>query len=78
MCSLTHNPTHQPQPTLRQLRQARGWTQEQFARRLGVQQVAVSKWEHGHLPRAKTQQRLADLFGLEVGEIVFGQGEEQP
>ncbi len=65
------------QQTLRQLRQERGWTQEQLGRQLGVQQDAVSKWEHGHLPRAKTQQRLANLFGVGVGEIAFGQLEER-
>jgi transcriptional regulator with XRE-family HTH domain len=63
-----------PQPTLRQLRQARGWTQEQVARWLGVNQVTVSKWEHGvAVPRVRTRQRLADLFGVGVGAIIFGE-----
>ena len=78
MRSRTHNPTHQPQPTLRQLRQARGWTQDQLARRLGVEQGAISKWERGQaVPHARTHKRLADLFDVGVGEIAFGQGEEQ-
>ncbi len=33
--------------TIRQLRQARGLTQEQVARALGVSAPAVSKWETG-------------------------------
>ena len=65
------------QQTLRQLRQARGWTQEQLARRLGVEQGAVSKWERGQaVPHPRTHTRLADVFGLGVGEIRFGEDEE--
>ncbi len=67
------------QPTLRQLRQARGWTQAVLAGRLRVSKIAVSHWERGvSMPRPATQQRLADLFGVGVGEITFGQDEERP
>ena len=66
------------QQTLRQLRQARGWSQEQLARRLGMEQGAVSKWERGvAVPHPRTRQRLADVFGVELGEIAFGQDEER-
>ncbi len=68
-----------PQQSLRQLRQARGWSQQDLAVRLGVSQGAVSLWERGvRLPYRRTRQRLADLFGVGVGEIAFGEGEEQP
>ncbi len=63
--------------TIRQLRQARGWTQERVARRVGVQQDAVSKWERGYRPRAKYQQALADLFGVPVEAIAFGPPEQE-
>jgi putative transcriptional regulator len=70
----------QAQHTLRQLRQARGWTQQHVAEQLGATRSLVQKWETGKLwPRPVTRQRLADLFGVEVGEIAFGQdGQEQP
>ncbi len=59
--------------TIRQLRQARGWTQEDLARRLGVTQGGVSTWERGRgTPWPKYQQRLADLFGVPVEAIAFG------
>ncbi len=68
----------QPQQTLRQLREERGWTQEQLARRLGVAQGAVSKWERGQrLPSPRRLQALTDLFGVQVSEITFG-ADEQP
>ena len=71
-------PTRLRQPTLRQLRQARGWSQAVLAGRLRVAKITVSHWERGvSMPRPAMQQRLADLFGVRVGEIDFGQGEEQ-
>ena len=67
-----------PQVTLRQLRQARGWSPEELAEQVGVKRKQVQVWERGdHLPRPATWQRLADLFGVGVGEIAFGAGEEQ-
>ena len=66
-------PARPPQHTLRQLRQARGWTQEDVARRLGVSQGAVSLWERGvRRPFRRTRLRLADLLGVGVDEIAFG------
>ncbi len=71
-------PTRPPQPTLRQLRQARGWSQQDLAEQVGVKPKQVNAWERGdHLPRPATRQRLADLFGVGVGEIAFGSGKEQ-
>ncbi len=64
--------------TIRQFRQARGWSQPDLAQRLGVTQGAVSMWERGRgVPRPKYQQRLADLFGVSVETIAFGP-DEQP
>ncbi len=67
------SPDRQPQKTIRQLRQARGWSQQDLALRLGVDQGAISYWELGlRRPYRRHQQRLADLFGLDVEQIVFG------
>ena len=78
MHSRAHNPTRPPQQTLRQLRQARGWTQQQVANRLGVAQVSVWRWERGQVvPHVRTRKRLADLFGVGVVEIAFGEDEER-
>lgn len=65
--------------TLRQLREERGWTQEQVARQLDVQQTAVSAWERGwRVPRPKYQQRLAALFGISVEDLALEPAEQAP
>ncbi len=65
--------------TIRQLRQERDWSQPDLAWRLGVVPRTVSAWECGvRVPGEVYQQRLADLFGVAVGEIAFGQFGEQP
>ena len=70
-------PSRPRQQTLRQLRQARGWTQQDVAERLGTSRSLVSRWERGEtVPRARTQQRLAILFGVSVEAIAFGPGEQ--
>ena len=71
------SPASQPKKTIRQLRRERGWTQAELAQRLGTTDAVVSSWERGeYLPRPATRWRLADLFGVEVSEITFGEGEQ--
>ena len=48
----------------------RGWTQQELARRLGVKQATVAKWERqGAVYRKKTREKLAKVFA--VDEKVF-------
>ncbi|NHC15658.1 helix-turn-helix transcriptional regulator [Motilibacter deserti] len=47
-------------------REELGWGQEELARRVGVGQQTVSRWEHGLAgPRREHVARLADALGLE-------------
>jgi transcriptional regulator with XRE-family HTH domain len=64
-----------PQTTLskrlRSLREARGLTQEEMARRIGVEKSTLWRWEHG-LTRPKGQQvlqRVKDEYGLTQEEL---------
>ena len=62
--------------TIRQLRQARGLTQEQVARALGVSAPAVSKWETGaSLPEVTLLPALARLLGTDLNELLSFQKE---
>ncbi len=66
-------PDRQPKKTIRQLREERGWAQLDVAVQVGTSASAVHKWEHGlAVPRPKTQQALAVLFGVSVEAIAFG------
>ena len=44
-------------------RQAKGWSQEQLARKVGVSRAAVAHWEHGRFnPGPQNRQTLERLF----------------
>ena len=53
--------------TVRQLREERGWSQGELARRIGVEQGMVSTWEHGRRPHFRYLLRLAEVFGASIG-----------
>ncbi len=71
-------PNYQSKKTIRQLRQARGWTQFDVALGLGVTQSAVAKWERGRVPTPGHQQGLANLFGVGAEAIAFGRAVQVP
>ena len=51
-------------------RNDRGWTQQELARRLGIKQATVAKWERqGAVYRKKTREKLAKVFA--IGEESF-------
>ena len=53
--------------TIRRLRHARGWSQEELANRVGCARSSISMIEGGHsLPRKELLKRLADAFEVPV------------
>ncbi len=61
---------------IREARLAYGWTNEEFARRVGVSWRTVVRWQKGQLPRLSRLVRLAEVFDLPQGYFV--QGAESP
>lgn len=56
---------------IREYRKQRKWTQEELARRLGVERSAVAKWESGKSqPQAARLVALAEIFGCSVDGIL--------
>lgn len=61
---------------LRELRARQGLTQDQVAKKLGVHESAVSRWEGGsRFPTGEDLLKLADLFRVSV-DTLFGRGEQ--
>ena len=64
--------TSQPKQTIRQMRQAHGWTQAELAGRLGVTPDLVARWERGdERPTLSKLLDLAKVFGISVTAIAF-------
>ena len=58
---------------IRELRKQRGMTQLQLARKLGVIDKTVSKWETGKgYPDITLLEPIADAFGVSLTELLSG------
>lgn len=57
--------------TLKELRVAAGLRQEDVAKKLNVDQTAVSNWERGkNRPCTKYRKKLAKLYGCTVEQLL--------
>ena len=56
---------------IKTLRNEKGWSQDELAKKLGVNRRAISCYEHGtSYPRTMERyQQLAELFGVEVNYL---------
>ncbi len=54
-----------------QLRKAKGVTQEEVAKFVGVSAQAVSKWENGSIPDTELLPKIADYFAVSIDSL-FG------
>ena len=58
--------------TIRQLREAQGWTQLELANKLGVTPATVYTWERGKFdPRASQLRKLSLAFGVSMDDIAI-------
>jgi len=61
---------------LRDLREARGYSQRQLAEILGVRQATIANWEVGaSFPQIRLLPKLADLYGVSIVYLRTGQNE---
>ena len=58
--------------TIRNLREAQGWTQLELAVKLGVTPVTVYNWERGkYEPGVSKLRALAQTFGVSMDDITL-------
>lgn len=63
---------HNRHMTLKQLREARGWTQAELARRTGISKRVIGQWETGHHePSPLFLRVLADAFQVAQADLRF-------
>lgn len=56
---------------IRDARLAKGFTQDQLARKLGTKQATVATWEIGYsFPRPSMLPKLAEVLGIRIDELV--------
>ena len=56
--------------TIKEFREAAGWTQLELAVKIGVTPTTISAWERGmYEPRASQLRALAEAFGVRMDEI---------
>ena len=67
--------------TMKKLREEKGLSQNEIAKRMYVTRTAVSRWESGHrLPDAAMITRLSDVLGVDVNILISAaaQSDENP
>lgn len=60
---------------LREIRKARGMTQEQLAKATGIHRVTIAKYEAQNVdPTIENAERLASALGVTVDELIEKKG----
>lgn len=62
---------------IRQLRKAKGLTQEELGLMLGVQKAAIQKYESGQIVnlKLKTIKKLCEIFNVDPVKFIYGEGD---
>ena len=65
--------------TIRELREARGWTQAELAHRVEVAPSTIYNWEAGRYePRVSQLRDLANLFSVKMDDIRLVEATAEP
>lgn len=59
---------------------AKGMTQEELGKQLGVQKSAIAKYESGRVVNIKrsTLKKISDILDIRASELIFGEEQKQP
>jgi len=57
---------------IREQREARGWSQADLAKRVGISQPAINKIEAGDTRNSRFLPRIAQELGLDIAELIEG------
>ena len=60
---------------IKELRNLRGWSQTDVAKRVGVSQSHIQRYESGSDMRAETALAIADVFGVSIEHLLCLDGE---
>ncbi len=64
---------------IRDVRRERGWTQDEFAQRVGVSRSAVAQWETGRAGQViGNLTRIAEVLGVGVEYLTHGDDKRAP
>lgn len=65
---------------IRRLREARGWSQAELARRMSVTRATVHQWEHDTSPNIRPANflRLCEVLDTDPAYLLWGPSREDP
>jgi transcriptional regulator with XRE-family HTH domain len=64
---------------IKKVRQAKGWTQEQLAEKIGISQKQVSAYERGtYNPSTEVLLKLAEALDVSLDYLVFERNDQNP
>jgi transcriptional regulator with XRE-family HTH domain len=58
---------------LKAARERKGWTQLEFALKIGKSPSSVSRWDRGFLPPVRELMRIAEVLEIEPAELIEDQ-----
>lgn len=61
---------------IKELRNLRGWSQTDVAKRIGVSQSHIQRYENGSDMRAETALAIAKVFGVTIEHLLCLDGED--
>lgn len=63
---------------IKELRNSKGWTQEELGEKLGVKKAAIQKYEKGEIVNLKlaTIKKLCEIFQIPPDQLIFPEADE--